>query len=1370
MAAADVLRIMNPDSNHHHVHPFFRKPDPLKEENEDAASVAQDVAALAETGAGKRKKRNEAKANISKQPSLLAFVRLEKAALPAETTEPAIPNGSLTHIRPQEEPTLEPDTHIRPQEEPPLEPHTHIRPQEEPTLEPDPNYERRKRRKTGSPASETERPSESNPGAGIQHENAPLPWHEQLLVEAAKVEHDSADLDTNSPPIDSHDSTKTPKTVSFLPSTISRETAVESNGPPDQSMVSITGTGVTETAGVEMAEQARRASEETQEDPVKLPAKTNGRVLRTPRPRTPSPNTNTRLVRMIQLKGGKLASPPKPKSKPEPEKVEIKRKTRARGKQTKQLFVTITYGNSDEGKSIGEKINRILDGEERVEIKVVDPIIPTKIITPKKVSPKKPSGPPKPTHPFFSGKPLPKPVQDYVVVSKDAIGDHAADALPRKSSATTPGKIRAEAQAHRVARSVTGFSLSMSAPHNKRSSGTREAPWPSEGIVHSRGYISECPVSHCDLVASGFQEGHFKRKQASVVVPDAEDLVRQHSKWLTPHGDRSVLRIPERVIITGVRLQKLISAELHTSLKASSAADSDSEDDVVIRKQQPQHAPHSALSNMYAAIKNSLTPFDRFECETQAWTQKHAPKCAEEVLQSGKEALILRDWLKNSTISAVEKGSNRSTTGSQSLSTKSKSKLEKKKKRKRPDDLDDFLVESEDELAAPAELEALEDESFDGPRDPQNCSLVRGGAQGVRGVVKSCNAVLISGSHGCGKTAAVYAVAKELGFEVFELNSGSRRSGKDVLEKVGDMTENHLVQQVSKALSEKTDARSEKLISIEIVPDDTPDIKQGSMTSFFKPAAQKKKSAPKNMPVTVGAAKLSDKEARKDQSRQEQKQSLILLEEVDVLFDEDKQFWLTVFALAAHSKRPIIMTCTNENLVPLDSLSLHAILRFTAPPVDLAVDYLLLTAAYEGHLLERAAVKSLFTSNSNDIRASVTNLDFWCQIGVGDSAGGFNWMIDRYPPGVDVDKHGNTLRVVSKHTYTNDTGLISQDLLGANSCNGAEYIESLLAAAWTEWRLRPGDLLPQIEHDRATKLSPQSGISHLQAMDFLAECTSAADVYCGFDMREAYQQPLDTTSPEISDKARSNYTVGFPWTLVQADSVASYANMDTKLAITNQFLTHRIHSSLHDSDDTDSIPNKSESIEQNLITAIQTHCSPGQAPCRLTRADFSAALDPLAETRSTSLTAPNTMTASSLDREFSIVVTDIAPYVRSIAAHDLMIEQQRMKVSNLLSAGGGAKKMRMTRASRSAVEGGSRQTARRERWFDKSLNLGLVLRTAGKGWGDVLTARRSGDVKSVESLGEGSVGSERERSAEQDVVMVRNGKIGGGEDAIDERA
>src|SRR5690606_12615483 len=119
-----------------------------------------------------------------------------------------------------------------------------------------------------------------------------------------------------------------------------------------------------------------------------------------------------------------------------------------------------------------------------------------------------------------------------------------------------------------------------------------------------------------------------------------------------------------------------------------------------------------------------------------------------------------------------------------------------------------------------------------------------------------------SGPSGCGKTAAIYAVAKELGYTVFEVNAGNRRSGKDILDQVGQMSKNHLVHQTKELVKEKNPFAISKQSKA-----------QGDKET--KPCAQ-------------------------------QQQSLILFEEVDLLFEEDKQFWSTVQQLAMDSKRPVI--------------------------------------------------------------------------------------------------------------------------------------------------------------------------------------------------------------------------------------------------------------------------------------------------------------------------------------------------------------------------------------------------------------------------------------------------------------------------------
>lgn len=55
------------------------------------------------------------------------------------------------------------------------------------------------------------------------------------------------------------------------------------------------------------------------------------------------------------------------------------------------------------------------------------------------------------------------------------------------------------------------------------------------------------------------------------------------------------------------------------------------------------------------------------------------------------------------------------------------------------------------------------------------------------------NFVVLSGPNGSGKTVSVYALANELNYQVIEINAGTRRSGKKLLESLLEATQSHRV-------------------------------------------------------------------------------------------------------------------------------------------------------------------------------------------------------------------------------------------------------------------------------------------------------------------------------------------------------------------------------------------------------------------------------------------------------------------------------------------------------------------------------------------------------------------------------------------------
>ncbi|KAK1832233.1 ATPase family AAA domain-containing protein 5 [Podospora conica] len=1043
---------------------------------------------------------------------------------------------------------------------------------------------------------------------------------------------------------------------------------------------------------------------------------------------TDAPAKATKVLR-LNLKSGTIGSPPKPKQAPGGSTASRGTKVSpGRGKNAKSWIVTIRYGTDDESRArIGQKIADILTPPS------VDALPATKPSTSSADEPDQLPAitqPPVPkdsksTHPFFLGKAKKVQLEDPLPETKTSTAPASPEKAKMKIFRTnpcSPKKPRVDNPAVRMPQ----FGVKNMGP---KVAGSKHPAWPWKDMTDAR---------ELDLVVEGARDlppsFHLRKSKGHTVqIPLSESITEHMTKTLRiPKAIEDLralntddflppppeLRLPIKHFESGRKLQARIIPELKGLLPPPKTKKGARNKPAA----EPKFQPPPQLSRLFDSVVTGLSAFDTSQCETSNWAQKYAPTSAVEVLQSGEEQFLLRDWLQALTVQSVDKGVADS---DKPEASSGKGAGPKKKRRKK---LDGFIVSSDDE---DYEFCPVSDEEPDawGPNTGRGLvkkTVVRSTdlKKGKEGD-KIANGVLISGPHGCGKTAAVYAVAKELGFEVFEINTSSRRSGKDVMQKIGDMTRNHLVRH-NKTFAP---AEDQEPVTDDEVAKDLKSGKQATMNAFFKPKAGAPKPKPKpkmkEQVKPTSSAPVPSKEAKKESSKN-QRQSLILLEEADILYEEDKQFWLTVVGLMTQSKRPFIMTCNDETLVPISTMRLHGIFRLSPPPRELAVDRLLLVAANEGHALKRHAVELLYESRHEDLRAATMDLQFWCQLGVGDRRGGFEWFYLRWPKGIDLDENKDVVRVVSEDTYRAGMNWLGRDAIVEEGASPRLVEEELMAQSCEFWGLDiarwqdSGAFCSWAERASAEANTPARRRATLDAYDGLSDAMGAADIL-GTDLFAGFKEELlDATCPDLPAKTYDDFIVGPKH--IDTPFVTHHDSDSACLAFTLKSLAKCNIRAQTAPAASDGAPELQPVNETQVIDFIRHNlASPVPGSWAINRLDFALAFDPLATSDFAPLQPTSYLDPSVFDRNMNLLVLDLAPFVRTIISYEAELQKQRLKLSSLISEGGGAakgsKRMRTTRAALSALEGGSRSTIRGEKWFKAAINPILVARTAGAGWG-----------------------------------------------------
>ncbi|KAG5250876.1 P-loop containing nucleoside triphosphate hydrolases superfamily [Salix suchowensis] len=167
------------------------------------------------------------------------------------------------------------------------------------------------------------------------------------------------------------------------------------------------------------------------------------------------------------------------------------------------------------------------------------------------------------------------------------------------------------------------------------------------------------------------------------------------------------------------------------------------------------------------------------------------------------------------------------------------------------------------------------------------------------------NVLLISGPTGSGKSAAIYACAKEEGFKVLEVNASDYRNGALVKQRYGEALESHFLHWSQKTQVEPQRNSITKFSSV--LPDGK--LKQDFYSKMVEVAPMLDEDN------SLGATVKFDSNDSTIACGQGQLKHLILFEDVDLAFTEDRGFVAAIQQIAEKAKGPVILTSNCENPV-----------------------------------------------------------------------------------------------------------------------------------------------------------------------------------------------------------------------------------------------------------------------------------------------------------------------------------------------------------------------------------------------------------------------------------------------------------------------
>ncbi|XP_029401964.1 ATPase family AAA domain-containing protein 5 [Mus pahari] len=495
----------------------------------------------------------------------------------------------------------------------------------------------------------------------------------------------------------------------------------------------------------------------------------------------------------------------------------------------------------------------------------------------------------------------------------------------------------------------------------------------------------------------------------------------------------------------------------------------------------------------------NLDPSKDSGTEDMLWTEKYQPQNSNELIGNELAVKKLHGWLKD---------------------WKRRAELEERQNLKgKRDEKEEDLWDSTD---------------FKGSSDDEENRL--------------CNTVLITGPTGVGKTAAVYACAQELGFKIFEVNASSQRSGRQILSQLKEATQSHQVDKqgvnsqkpcffnnynIGKS-PKKLNSPGKVVTSPRKLPPSSPKTsgqKQAllpkTLANYFKVSSKSKSNEDigalmgndkgvKNSSLEqrqIIQTKLTNannshiKDVRAEESNRKKATSLILFEEVDVIFDEDAGFLNAVKTFMATTKRPVILT-TSDPTFSLVFDGCFEEIKFSIPSLLNVASYLQVICLVENFRTDFKDFVTLLTANACDIRKSILYLQFWIRSGGGIlEERPLSYCREDSRDTLVCSEDGSDANINSKNTKRKRVTLPRCDTGCAEALFGLKNIAS-----------PSQDLLSLLKHKIKTKEEWQKLIQlltefHMQNIDLLhsnLEVILPLPVNVVPDVRGAYGFPVTT--------------------------------------------------------------------------------------------------------------------------------------------------------------------------------------------------------------------------------------------------------------------